>query len=449
MDPSIVSALQPDEPIDRGKEVRSTHIYHKIMASMEVDIETDGESRTELDSHANMPVVGREALVVEQSRKTVEVSPFTPDYEPITVEVVNAIIQYDSPLDGKEYILVIQNALRVPSMCNNLIPPVIMRENGIMVNECAKIHCEDPTRDNHAIIFKGYDLCIPLRLHGIFSYFVTKKPDIESVVGVDEPSIYATEIYTLTPTKWNPYIDAYALNEESIVDWEGNIKEKGPSDMKIMLDEIGDEYQSRYEISMMEALHMDKVIQSRSQYNNNNIFKTSELSMISSVLCLYRFTSMVEAWTNLGSDATNIGATNCYNGDNLDNDDDEIPMTCDMVQDAMSGLGSEDEMDAFFLSSVHGGPEVGVDARHLSKVWRISYEDTKSTIDATTQHGTHTPNPVMNQNYTTNDRMLRYRRITQYFFMDTFFATKKGGTSSRGNTCCQLFVTDKGFISLY
>ena len=52
----------------------------------------------------------------------------------------------------------------------------------------------------------------------------------------------------------------------------------------------------------------------------------------------------------------------------------------------------------------------------------------------------------MNQNYTTNDRMLRYRQITQYFFMDTFFATKKGGISSRGNTCCQLFVTDKGFI---
>ena len=30
--------------------------------------------------------------------------------------------------------------------------------------------------------------------------------------------------------------------------------------------------------------------------------------------------------------------------------------------------------------------------------------------------------------------------------MDTFFATKKGGTTSRGNTCCQLFVMDKGFI---
>ena len=30
--------------------------------------------------------------------------------------------------------------------------------------------------------------------------------------------------------------------------------------------------------------------------------------------------------------------------------------------------------------------------------------------------------------------------------MDTFFATKKSGKSSRGHACCQLFVTDKGFV---
>ena len=170
-----------------------------------------------------------------------------------------------------------------------------------MVNECAKIHCEDPTREDHAIIFKGYDLHIPLQLHGIFSYFVTRKPDIESVVDADEPSISATEIYTLTPTKWNPHTDAYALNEESIVDCEGNIKEKGHCNVKIVLHEIGDEYQGQYKISAMEALHMDKVLQSCSQCNNNNIFKTSELSMISSVLCPYLLTSMVETRTNLGS----------------------------------------------------------------------------------------------------------------------------------------------------
>ena len=42
--------------------------------------------------------------------------------------------------------------------------------------------------------------------------------------------------------------------------------------------------------------------------------------------------------------------------------------------------------------------------------------------------------------------MMRYRRLNTYFYMDTFFATSKGGKSTRGNTCCQLFVTDKGFV---
>jgi hypothetical protein len=42
--------------------------------------------------------------------------------------------------------------------------------------------------------------------------------------------------------------------------------------------------------------------------------------------------------------------------------------------------------------------------------------------------------------------MLRYKRIREYFFIGTFFATKKAGKLSRNNTCCQLFVTDKGFV---
>ena len=32
--------------------------------------------------------------------------------------------------------------------------------------------------------------------------------------------------------------------------------------------------------------------------------------------------------------------------------------------------------------------------------------------------------------------------------MDAFFATKKATKSTRGNTCCQLFVTDKSFVHI-
>ena len=118
---------------------------------------------------------------------------------------------------------------------------------------------------------------------------------------------------------------------------------------------------------------------------------------------------MIEARVNLGSDVINIGPMNWYEESYLDDNaivEDETPTMMDMIQDVMNELESEEDMDAFFAPGVHGGSEVGIDAKHLSKVWRISYEDAKRTIHATTQHGTHQPNPVMNQNYTTNDQML-------------------------------------------
>ena len=103
-------------------------------------------------------------------------------------------------------------------------------------------------------------------------------------------------------------------------------------------------------------------------------------------------------------------------------------------------------LDNLMASTAQDGKSRGVDPEHLSKIWRISHDDAKRTIDVTTQTSIQKDNPVLSRNYSTNDRMLRYKRIKDFFFMDTFFATKKGGQSSRGHTCCQLFVTDKGFI---
>jgi hypothetical protein len=42
-----------------------------------MDTEDDG-SRTELDSHANMPVVGRHAYIILDTGRVADVSPFTP-----------------------------------------------------------------------------------------------------------------------------------------------------------------------------------------------------------------------------------------------------------------------------------------------------------------------------------------------------------------------------------
>jgi hypothetical protein len=69
-----------------------------------------------------MPVVGSEAYILADLGKTQDVYPYTPDYKPMQVQMVDAAVRYESPFDGKIYILVMRNALYVPSMDYNLIP---------------------------------------------------------------------------------------------------------------------------------------------------------------------------------------------------------------------------------------------------------------------------------------------------------------------------------------
>ena len=54
-------------------------------------------SRTELDSNANMPVIGRNAYILSKMGETVDVAPFTPDYKPISVELVDAALKNECP----------------------------------------------------------------------------------------------------------------------------------------------------------------------------------------------------------------------------------------------------------------------------------------------------------------------------------------------------------------
>ena len=196
--------------------------------------EKNVESRMELDSHANMPVVGKHAYIIDETGKKVDVSPFTPDYKPLTVPLVDPTVKYDNPYNGKAYILVLRNALYVPSMDNNLIPPFMLREMGVTVNDVPKIHKEDPTVDDHSITFVEMGFRIPLSLWGIFSYFPTSKPTHDDLLNPNE-------VYILSPATWNPHSDAYSTNEESMLDWEGNMQPKKDCQHQIVLDDVEDD----------------------------------------------------------------------------------------------------------------------------------------------------------------------------------------------------------------
>eukprot|EP00957_Ditylum_brightwellii_P076246 5795935-Ditylum_brightwellii.AAC.2 len=88
-------------------------------------------SRTELEPHANMPCMGRDALVLSDTGRVMEVYLFTPDYNAMKVRLVDAALKYDCPHTDKTHILLVRNTFHVTSMDHNLIPPFVLRETGI------------------------------------------------------------------------------------------------------------------------------------------------------------------------------------------------------------------------------------------------------------------------------------------------------------------------------
>lgn len=145
------------------------------------------DTRTELDSHANMCVFGSDCFVFEWSGKTCSVTPFTDSIGKATdVPICDIAVAYDCTTDVPEtFVLIFRNVLCILNMDHNLIPPFILREAGHTVNECPKFQSVQPSIDDHCIILDGIDskVRVPLQLHGIFSYFHTRKPTHDEVFG--------------------------------------------------------------------------------------------------------------------------------------------------------------------------------------------------------------------------------------------------------------------------
>ena len=161
--------------------------------------------QTELDSHANMVIVGKHCHILAKTGRHVDMNPFTPAYKALKAPIVYTAIQYDCPYEGKSYILIITGAIYIPSMTNNWVPPFVLREVGIVVNDKAKINTADPTNDDHA----------PLQGDWLSDSICSLGSILLSCEGND--------VYILTSETWHPHSNAYVHSKGSMVDWEGNI----------------------------------------------------------------------------------------------------------------------------------------------------------------------------------------------------------------------------------
>jgi hypothetical protein len=143
-------------------------------------------------------------------------------------------------------------------MTHNLVPPFLLREAGLIVNETPKIQVVSPdVLSDHSIYFDGAKLRVPLALWGIFSYFPTRQPTLQEVHN-DE-----TEVLLISPDgNWNPHTDVYARNEENMLDHLGNITDPRHRPWILLADIDSDDAMiASYSISSAESERIDQILE--------------------------------------------------------------------------------------------------------------------------------------------------------------------------------------------
>ena len=410
-------------------------------------------STTELDSHANMVVVGAQATIVSRTGRLAEVRAFSDKCSKLEgIPIVDAAFAYDCPKTMQSYLLFVKNALYVQDMQHNLIPPFIMREAGLTVNDIPRIHLGDEvTRESHSILSEEVDMRIPLRLRGIFSCFPTRALSPREI---EDPGSMTAVMLTPDATTWNPHDDSWDEREDAFLDYQGELIEARPRKRSRLLEE--DDYEvydinvtgerweeaidavcSANDIAMLnpqdyEVSHLEgDIIEDTSDDDPIDIpqhFATASVADLTGLLDPETLADALgEKWVDAQISMAAGSSTDCNPQDAGD---------CDLFVD----------VDA--IAATAGIPTGAVTKEMLSKVWRITEDEARRTLEVTTQLNRQSADSTLSRNFGTNDRQTRYKRINSFFFMDTFYVTAKA-KSVRGFTMMHLFVSDKGFVKVY
>ena len=169
-----------------------------------------------------------------------------------------------------------------------------------------------------------------------------------------------------------------------------------------------------------EALTLNKIDDDGEMYEPMPIEQDQVRAVLSSVSNTLDVATFANAVSNAAATSkfkVSVGSTSMIPPDEEDDlwsNSEPISMMVDL-NDLEASLTSLEAQ----LSAV-GKAAKGVSAEHLSKVWSIDLDTAKKTIDLTTQLCKHGESDHLRRQYSTNDRMLRYKRINTHFFTDTF-----------------------------
>lgn len=143
------------------------------------------ESQTDLDSHADQCAVGSNSLIVHDYERPINVSGYDPN-GPVAADLktVSAALAYDDPVSGETMILLVHQAIYIPTISHNLLSTMQVRLNDVIINDTPRFLTDTVTDHTHSIVIPMDDneapYVIPLSLQGVTtSSFPTRKPTTE------------------------------------------------------------------------------------------------------------------------------------------------------------------------------------------------------------------------------------------------------------------------------
>ena len=180
-----------------------------------LDVSVVNESRTDLDSHADQCAVGRNALLIHDYDRPINVSGFHPS-GPVNnnLRQVSAALAYDDPFTGETTILLVHQAIYVPELEHNLLSTMQVRLNDVIISETPRFLTDNVTALTHSIAIPTDDpnksYVIPLALHGVTSSFPTRKPTPEEFESLAHLTLTRDE------PEYDPHDTSYATQEAAL-----------------------------------------------------------------------------------------------------------------------------------------------------------------------------------------------------------------------------------------
>ena len=320
---------------------------------------------SELDSHANMVCLGRQAIIINDDGKTCGVTPYDPSLgTKYNIPLRDMAIAYDDEVTGEVIILVFFDALHMPTMDYNLIPPFILREAGLQVHDRPKIHSDTPSNEDHTTFIPVLEQRIIMQLRGTFSVFKTRQPSPSEIIECEK--------VICTPGTWNPHSESWSANEQALMDEHGDVIEpKHDTEYaRLLLEDDG--IDDGFDVKATDAAHTETrgpeqqtMNEDEEEHRDTTPFGMNEtsavLGSITNTLDEKCFAQSLEDRCDVREFAVSMGAMTAWTSDYLFDDN------------GTSGIG-------ITISATYADPPKMIDPEELSKTWNVSVEDVKKTL---------------------------------------------------------------------